>query len=387
MASWLERELIVADKYVEVTTRSWLSRLMNSVVGVLIGLLLVVIAIWLLWMNEGRTDLSKVAERSVPISAETVDPAANGKFVAATGKLTSSELLGDPGYLKPGNYIRLVRRVEMYAWEEDTRSETKTNVGGSETTTTEYTYEKRWTSSPDDSSRFKVPEGHQNPEMALKGTSFRVRSAQVGAYEIDPSTITLPGTEDLPLSEANIEAGQGRLEGEYLYIGRGSLQSPQVGDLRVRYEIVPAGINVTVLGQVDGNRLVSYTSREGETLYRAFQGDRAAAIEALATEHVMMSWLLRFLGFIMMWIGFMLVAEPLSVFLDFLPILGRMSRMATSIATFGLALGLSLLIIILSIIFHNILILLFILGVIAVIGFLLYRRGQAQKAPGKASPA
>lgn len=364
----------MTDRYVEVTTRSWGSRLVDSLVGVVVGFLLVLIAFFVLWVNEGRLDMSKVAAKSVPVSAAAVDRSADGKLIAATGVLDSAEQLGDPEYLKPGRYIQLSRDVEMYAWVEHTKSETKKNVGGSETTTTEYTYAKEWTSSPRESSNFKVPGGHENPAMPLEDQTVTVQTAKVGAYSIDPGRIDLPGRSRVQLNTDNVVRGAARLESNYLFLGKGSLQQPQVGDVRLSYTALPAGIEVTAFGQADGDKIVPYLHRGKDTLYSAYQGDRASAIEAMAFEHSLFGWLFRIGGFLMMWVGLYLVLGPISTFLDVLPFLGSLSRGATGLVTFGVALVLSVVTIVISMIAHNPLLLLLLLAVIIGLAVLRSRR-------------
>ncbi|HBY95392.1 MAG: TMEM43 family protein [Ardenticatenaceae bacterium] len=371
----------MTDKYVEVTTRSWGSRILDSFVGMFIGLVLILVAFIVLWVNEGRVDMSKVAARSVPVSASTVDPSTNGKLVAATGILDSAEQLGDPGYLKPGRYIQISRDVEMYAWIEHTKSETKKNVGGSETTTTEYTYEKGWTGYPADSSDFKIPDAHENPAMPLEAQTYTVQSAKVGAYTVDPQRISLPGGSKLQLNAGNVVSGTGSLQGSYLFIGKGSEQAPRVGDVRVSYLALPAGIEVTAFGQADGDRLVPYLYQGKHTLYSAYAGDRASAIESMAFEYTMIGWLLRIGGFLMMWFGLYLLLGPISTFLDVLPFLGNLSRGATWLVTLGVAFILSLATIIVSAIFHNLVLMLLLLVIVVAVAV----RRSRQAAPRRAA--
>ncbi|MBQ9554582.1 hypothetical protein IJU97_06720 [bacterium] len=42
----------------------------------------------------------------------------------------------------------------MYQWEEEERTSTEDNLGGSSTTTKEYTYHKKWSDTAIDSSNF-----------------------------------------------------------------------------------------------------------------------------------------------------------------------------------------------------------------------------------------
>jgi hypothetical protein len=63
------------------------SSLMESIKGVAIGGILFLVSFIVLWMNEGRTDLSAVAKKSVIANAAAVDKATDGRFVSVTGEL------------------------------------------------------------------------------------------------------------------------------------------------------------------------------------------------------------------------------------------------------------------------------------------------------------
>ncbi|MDY7041951.1 MAG: TMEM43 family protein, partial [Chloroflexota bacterium] len=368
------------DKHIEVTERSWGSNILGAIKGVGLGLILILASFFVLWRNEGRLDMSKVAAKSIPVQANAVDSSADGKLVAVTGVLASSEELGDAPYLKPAPYIKLSRDVEMFAWVEETKSTTEKKTGGKSVTTTEYTYKREWTSRPEDAGDFKIPEGHANPSLSIEDESFTVTSARVGVYSIDPARIGLPSSEELQLTTASVMAGQGRLDDNYLYIGEGSMQSPRVGDVRISYRAVPSDIEVTAFGKLEGDRLVPYLHKGEHRLYAAHASDRDSAIVAMSSAHTTTGWLLRGLGFLMMWIGSNLVLGPIGAVLDVLPFLGNLSRKATGLVTFILSLIVSGIIIVVSAIAHSPL-MLFILGcivaIIGVVAFLGFRKVRA----------
>ena len=137
-----------------------LQRLIGSVAGMLIGAGLFLGSFLLLWVNEGRVDLSKIAVEAAPISAAAIEAGTEGRLVAATGLLTGDRPLGDSPYLRTGPYLSLERVAEMYAWEEEEEDD-----DGS----TSYSYSRVWTTSPQDSSGFRYPEGHTNPPMRVQG--------------------------------------------------------------------------------------------------------------------------------------------------------------------------------------------------------------------------
>jgi len=110
------------EEYTEVTKVSWGKRIEKSFKGIILGIILFIASFFILWFNEGRVDFSKIAKLSVPVEANFVDEKAEGKFISVTGKLESNQTIGDPRFLKPGPYIKLVREVEMYAWVEKTET-------------------------------------------------------------------------------------------------------------------------------------------------------------------------------------------------------------------------------------------------------------------------
>ncbi|MFO7167738.1 MAG: TMEM43 family protein [Chloroflexota bacterium] len=348
----------MAERFTKITHTSWGSKIANSFLGALFGVLLFLGSFVVLWLNEGRTDWSAVARRSTPVAGDTVDRSADGSFVSVTGALASPETLGDEPYLRPGPYIQLERVVEMYAWVERRESETRDNVGGSSTTVTNYTYEKEWTTSPGDSSRFAYPSGHENPAMPVEGRTAAVSRASVGAYQIDLAEIDLPAADRLTLRPEMVTLAPGqRLADNAIYMGRGTPSSPQIGDVRISYRALAAGTNVTAFGTLAGDRLVPYMHRGEQQFYRALTGSREQAIGALRSEYVIMGWVLRLVGFLMMWIGLSLVFGPISAFLDVLPILGRLSGTAIGALTFGVSLVLTVVTVLIAIIAHNIVLL------------------------------
>lgn len=372
------------DSFVEMNRRGWGSRIMGSFMGALVGIFLFFGSFVLLYWNEGRTDFSKVAKLAVPISAEAVDASADGKFVSVTGTVKTEETVGDGYFLNLGNWLAVDRRVEMYAWNETKSTKSQTNTGGSSTETTTYTYDKRWVSNPESSADFRHPEGHENPAMPnMEGSSGRVGKAKIGAYDLAMGEITLPDFKDLSLSTNLLELKDGftLADSKYLFKGKGSSASPEVGDLRVSYSVVPNGFDGTVFGKLEGSTLRTYMTEKGDTLYRLFYGGRDAAIKTLATEFTVLTWILRGVGFLMMFIGLLMFFGPISVFLDVLPIFGHVSRAAIGGLSFLVSLVLSLVTILVSMLFHSLMAVAVVVGIL-VIGLVMWIRSKRKsKAP------
>ncbi len=373
----------MADQYTEVRHTSFLGNVFNSIFGAILGVLLFFGSFFVLWMNEGRVNLSTIAQKSTPMAATAVDPTMEGKLVAATGKLVTNEKLGDSGYLRPQNYLELQRTVEMYAWVEHTDSDTTKNVGGSSTTKTTYTYKKEWTSSPSRSSSFKYPGGHENPSMPLESSSWTPSSATVGVYGVHPGELTLPDAIQVRLNEENTEVeGPWQIKSDYIVNSASALTTPNVGDVRISYSAVPNNLDVTLFGKVSAEQILPYEA-EGTSLYRAFTENREQAIATLDTEHRIWTWVLRLIGFLMMWIGLSMCFEPLNTMLDVLPFLGSAGRFVTGSIMFGVSLLLSIITIIASIIAHNIFLLIGLLLLVmgAVVLWSRVRRPKAAAMP------
>lgn len=368
----------MSNVYREVTQTGYFRNILNSFVGALIGLLLFFGSFFVIWWNEGRTNLALVAAESIPASASTIDATNEGKFLAVTGDLVAMEPVGDKPYLQPGAYLQLERTVEMFAWDEESRSETRDKLGGGSETITEYTYEKKWTSSPDNSTNFKDPNGHANPAMTVAGTTVQAPGATLGVFGLDLSALTLPGGDAVTLSAQTVLPDSGaKLDSGYLFMGQGTQSSPQVGDLRISYTALRSPAAVTVFGQQSGERLTPYLYEKSSTFFRALTGDRNTAIQALQTEHTLITWLLRGGGFLMIWIGLLLVVSPLGTVAGVLPILKQVTGFVTGIITFLVALVLWGVVTVIAVVLHNIwLALIAAVIVIGIVLFLLRRRQQ-----------
>lgn len=371
----------VADRYKKVTHQNWFSRLAGSVFGAIIGVLLFFGSFMVLWGNEGKINWSQVANSSTAVDGASVNQKTEGKFIAATGNLVTSEQLSDAPYLRPGDYVKLERQVEMFAWEETEQSETQKELGGGTTTRTTYEYEQRWTEYPENSSNFEYPQNHQNPRQEVENAEWTVQSANLGAYQIAANEIELPGTTPIQLDSKTVAAeGQQRLAGKYLFFGKGTSDRPQIGDLRIQYLSVPSNTRVTVFGTQQRSMIVPYMYRGESSFFRALDGDRDQAIGQLQSEHQMITWLLRLAGFMMMWIGMCMVVGPITTFLDILPILGTASGWLFGVITFGIALVFSTITILIAIIAHSLIALIVLLGLI-IGGIVLWGKRQNRAAP------
>jgi hypothetical protein len=366
----------MSESYTTVKHTSWLGNILNSVVGAFVGLLIFVLAFPLIWFGEGRTNMAEVAARSVPVSATAPEAANEGQLVAITGEL-EAEPLGDPQFLAPGAYLRLERVVEMFAWEEDSRTERQDNLGGGSTERTTYTYELRWTSSPESGESFHQSSGYRNPSMPVEEATFSAEGGQLGAFAVDLGSMGLPSASEVALAPAQvIKSRSWRLQGNYLFNGKGAPESPRHGDVRISYRAVPAGARVTAFGEQRGERLQAYHTEQGDELYRALDGGREEAIKQLQVEDTVIDWALRIGSLLMIWIGLMMLFGPANALLGVLPALKQAGGCLTSLLTFVVAFALWAVAELVAIIAHNPWLLLGTLVLLLAGGFFLARRFQ-----------
>ena len=93
-----------------------------------------------------------------------------------------------------------------------------------------------------------------------------------------------------------------------------------IGDIRIQYSALNNDIQATVLGKLSGeNTITAYRGSCNILMYRLFPGTRTQAIATLSNEHKILTWILRGVGFLMMWFGMDMIIEPLNVLLDVLP--------------------------------------------------------------------
>jgi hypothetical protein len=406
-----------------VTKQNIFQRFFSSIGGIFLGLILFLASFGVLFWNEGGQSLSVVLKKATEINSEQIDNSKNGQFIYTSGKITTQESIDDDLFLKPGEYLKIDRIVEMYSWEENSDSKTETSIGGTETTTTTYTYSKKWTDNPNDSSNFRekvdntnpqAPVNRINPEKIYSNQTFYPKSAKIGVYNFNPAKTGTGNMQDLlltpeillleaenannqnqentennPGTENSLETktlenqenttsqvNQPRLENGFVFLGKGSIANPEIGDIRVSYKVSYPNFIGTIFGRLNDDKILEYTDQKyNKTVLNLYTTDFQGALDSEDATHSTRQWLIRLGGFLMMWIGLTSILAPLSVILDVLPFLGSLSRTIISAIMFLVALVLSSITILISMVFHNIFALIItLLIVFAILGFWIYSK-------------
>ncbi|MGB1027716.1 MAG: TMEM43 family protein, partial [Rhodospirillaceae bacterium] len=322
------------DRYREVTRTSFGSRLGNSFIGILIGLLLAIAAFPLLWWNEGRSvDRIKTLDEGlglvIPVDAMERDPGNQGALIHISGTATGDGPLQDPLFGIETDALKLRRHVEMYQWVEEKTERRIKETGGSERVETTYDYYREWSATLEDSSSFRYPDGHLNPRsMPFEAETQSAQTITLGRFALDGAfTGQMTSYQDLPLGPAVWGAAAPEIQNRFALTGdwfqQGSADNPQVGDVRVKFGVVPSG-PYSAVGQQSGDGLALYRTKNGEIALLEQGNVSATEMFAIAQdENTLITWAIRLGGFVLMWIGLSMLLGPIKILADILPFLGR----------------------------------------------------------------
>ena len=384
----------------ETTTESWGSRLGSSIKGVLIGLALFIAGFPVLFWNEG--DSVKTAKaidegEGACIAVESnanVDQEMEGKLVHMSGKADTKDVLTDDQFGVSATAIRLERNVEMYQWVEESRSQKKKKLGGSEETVTTYTYKKDWMPTAIDSSGFKE-QGHDNPGvMEFESQKMQAANVTFGAFRLNESQIDHIGSAKQYAFPTGFvcKVERVKVQGGTIYVpnaetrnnalnNRDVASQTRIGDMRVTFRVVYPH-EISLIAKQHGDTFVAYTAKNGKKLSYLQDGvkDAAEMFQTARTNNAIMTWLVRIGGFLMMFIGLSMMFKPLSVLADVLPILGDIVEMGMGLVAGLIAFICSLVTIAIAWLFYRPVLGIILLAVAGFFGWMLIKKRKAAKA-------
>ncbi len=353
--------------FTTTSSRSWFSRIKESIKGILLGIVLFVIAFPLLFWNEGRAvktakGLKEGLASVVSIDPGRIDPQHDGKLVHLSGEAVTHDILEDPTFPVSLNAMKLKRDVEMYQWKESTSSKTRKKLGGGEETVTEYSYSKVWSNSHINSVNFQVSDGHQNPpSMLYESESWTANDVKIGAFSLSPGLTGRIDNYENYFIEDDDEKTLSSSLWEGIKINNGLFYygsdpaSPQIGDMKISFRFVGPKQTISLISKQVKDTFEPYKTSVGTTIERLAPGvvSSDAMFEAAFKENTMMTWILRIAGFLLMFFGISLILKPLSVIGDVVPFIGSIIGMGTSLFAGIIALVLSFITIAIGWIFYR----------------------------------
>ncbi|MFO1489727.1 MAG: TMEM43 family protein [Kiritimatiellia bacterium] len=334
----------------------WGRRIMDSIKGIVVGLILFLASFALLGWNELNAvrNYRTVAEgRKIVVNADAaaVDPAKEGKLIHLSGAARTDEILKDAVFDVQANAMRLFRAVEMFQWQEKVDTRTEKKLGGGEDRIKTYSYNKVWSGHWIDSSTFEGPDrsAYVNPpSMPVTSGEETAQRAVLGAYKLHPTLVSQMAKQ----TAVDVRAGMApesfrprtREVPGGLYIGTDPAQ-PKIGDLKVTFAQTPPG-DVSVLARQAAGGLEAYRSEKtGKSIHRLMDGTHPAPemFDVLKQEAAMLAWILRAVGFLVMYAGLSMLFRPLSVLADVVPLFGTIVGFGTGLVAGILAGSLTLL--------------------------------------------
>lgn len=388
------------DTFVETESKSWLGKMMDAIVGVGIGILLVLATCVGLFWNEGRAvqtarSLAEGGAVVVEADSEQIDPAKDGKLIHVQGELRTTAPLRDPDFLVEAQAGRLLRKVEMYQWKEESRTETQKKLGGGEDRVTTYSYTRTWSDRRIDSGSFHRRGGHENPEMRYRETEVLAQDATLGAFRPgDAALHRLPTDRELRVDGSLLDRLKARLGSTPVQVVDGRIflsadpASPRVGDLRISYRLAAPG-PVSFVARQERRGLTEYQTKAGDRLLLAAAGQvpAAAMFRQAEFENQLLTWFLRLLGVVFMTLGWYLILRPIAVVGDLVPIVGSILGAGAGIVAFVLTAVIAPAVIAIAWLWYRPLVSLGVLAGGAAIAFGLRRLAQRRAAARPAVPA
>jgi hypothetical protein len=228
----------------------------------------------------------------------------------------------------------------MYQWKEEKKTETRKNPGGSEETITTYSYVQGWSESPVNSREFKEPQGHGNPPMRFRSGEFAGGDVSLGAFRPGQQIVReLSANQKVSVDATTVDALRQRLiervqehDGMF-YLGENPA-SPRIGDMRISYRVAPNG-PVSIIGQQTGSDFTQYQTKAGDRLLIVRAGTISAAdmFKDAMTGNMILTWVLRLLGALLIYVGFRMILNPLVVVADVVPLIGNILGAGASLVS------------------------------------------------------
>ncbi|MDZ4726281.1 MAG: TMEM43 family protein [Leptospira sp.] len=324
-----------------------LGNLTESLKGTVGGVVLLIASFPILFNNEGcAVDIAKGLEEGSG-QVVSIDPtksisAFNGKLIHATGDTKASAKISDAEFGVEVAALVLDRNVEMYQWRENTKEDKDKKAEKT------YTYEKEWSSSEINSNQFNDPKDHSNPPMPYEDKVIRPNDVSLGNLKFSDALIaSISANDDLTYDQGSINrfkskfGNKAKVHDGGIYIGNNPL-SPEIGDIKIKHKVSMEG-TTSIIGLLNGSTVNSYkTKRDTSILMFDFGSkDAVTMFQEAQDANVTRTWIVRVLGFLVMFFGFRLLFGPIAAAGGWIPILGGILEMGVSLVAGILAFSLS----------------------------------------------
>lgn len=336
---------------------TFLETLKSYLLSILVGIVLICVGCGLLFWNEGRTvqthkSLEEGLSQVESLDSENAVIEENtNKLIHVTGPLHTLQPLSDDEYGIVVTAVKLKRFVEMYQWVE---YEHKREVQEMDQTRTEisYSYSKEWKDHLVDSNSFEQRSQHSNPDlMPVKPDTKVAKDVLIGSFYLSSHLIEkISNFKKFEPSHTNISRFLNIKQ--HMFYQSPDPNNPQVGDVRVWFEY--AGLSgqsnlgppdvASVIGRQSRNMITAFQTKSGDELEIIYLG-RLTAEEIFRQEkasNVLLSWGLRFLGWVLIFIALTLTTNFITAIVSWIPILRDIVALGVLIMCLSLSISISL---------------------------------------------
>ena len=280
-----------------IEKKGYAKAIIFAIKGIFTALILLVFSLIILFWNENRSKeqafaLAQMEEEIISLSTNQYHEKYDNKAILVQGMVQPLHEIFDPDFLIQSKALILHREVQMYQWAEENSNNTS------------YDYIKKWSLEEIHSIDFQEEKGHHNPLMPYQSKSFATE-AMLGDFYLDKEMIMNIGVSE-PL-----ESLEGQVK-DFIYRGK-NINTPKIGDIKITYRYTKSAI-YTFAGKALDGTLSDFVSSNGVALAFAREG-KISTKELFEEEHnrnIFLTYLLRAITFLLMFLGFNLILKRLN---------------------------------------------------------------------------
>jgi len=311
-----------------------------------IGLLILLFSFYLLFNNEvvslGNYMALKDAEDEViSVPNNKIDPENDGELIYTAGRI-EAPIITDKEFGIKVEAIKLKRTVETYQWKEEKTVKKVKNKDGQKVDQATYKYTKIWSPAIINSDNFYLKKSYINPkEDIYKNKLFLSKLVLLGKFKI-ASELLAEHEEFVPINISEYISSIKRFSkilnqkssafeitypkefkvvGSVFYKGK-NINNPQIGDVRISFEIVKP-FDASIIGmQEDGEiKKYEYGTRE---LFIAQKGivETKTILKKFEKNVYKFEIKVVILAIVLMYIGFLLIKMPFRKIILLIPYFG-----------------------------------------------------------------
>lgn len=159
-----------------------------------------------------------------------------------------------------------------------------------------------------------------------------------------------------------------------------------IGDVRITWDYIAPQQTLSIVAVQNGDTFSSYVAKSGYSVNLLNMGEKTAdeMFRQAQMENTMMLWILRFVGWLLMFLGLRSVLSIISVVADVIPFLGNVAEIGVGIVCFLLSSVISLVIVAVAWFWYRPILSVCLLAAAAVCAYLLHKRKSKQKAEAAA---